>query len=112
MIIATDAPLDARQLGRVCKRMSAALARTGSYLGNGSGDIAIAFSTANVIPHYPTTEIIQTKCLHEDSMDTIFRASIDAMQESILSSLTHGKTKVGRKGNIRYSLKDVITKQK
>jgi D-aminopeptidase len=112
MVIATNAPLDARQLKRVCKRMSAALVRTGSHLGNGSGDIAIAFSTANTIPHYANTDIISTKILHEDKIDTVFRASIDAMQEAILSSLTHGRTKVGYKGNIRYSLKDMITKQK
>ncbi|MFV0393046.1 MAG: P1 family peptidase [Coprobacillaceae bacterium] len=112
MVIATNIPLDARQLKRVCKRMSAALARTGSYLGNGSGDIAIDFSTANKIPHYASSDIITTNSIHEDKIDLVFRASIDAMQESILSSLTHGRTKVGRNGHIRYSLKDVITKQK
>lgn len=112
MVVATNIPLDARQLKRVCKRMSVALARTGSYLGNGSGDIAIAFSTAHVIPHYSTTAILSKKYLHEDEIDTVFRGAVDAMEESILSSLTHGRTKVGRNGNVRYSLKDVITKQK
>ena len=51
MILATDLPLSARQLGRCARRAQNGLARTGSYTGNGSGEIALMFSTANRIPH-------------------------------------------------------------
>ena len=112
MIIATDLPLDARQLKRVCKRMSAPLVRTGSYLGNGSGDIAIAFSTKNKIPHYIKKDIMAIEVLHENHMDLVFRASIDAMQESILSSLVHSETTVGRNNHIIYGIKDVLKESK
>jgi len=54
MVMATDAPLDFRQLGRVARRCGAGLARTGSIYGNTSGDFVIAFSTANTVPHDPT----------------------------------------------------------
>lgn len=112
MVMATNIPLVSRQLKRLCKRMSAALIRTGSYLGSESGDVAIAFSTANEILHTPTKDITTIQYVQENKMDIIFRAGIDAMQEAILSSLTHGRTKVGRNGHIRYSLKDIITKQR
>ena len=54
VIIATDAPLDSRQLTRLGKRAALGLARTGSTARHGSGDFMLAFSTGNVIPHYPT----------------------------------------------------------
>lgn len=112
MIIATDVPLSSRQLRRVCKRMSVALARCGSYLGNGSGDIAIAFSTANPIPHYSEQAVLSASYVHEDHMDVVFRGAIDACEEAILSSLLHNETLVGRDDHMRYSLADTIKQQK
>lgn len=106
MVIATDIPMSDRQLKRVCKRMPVALARTGSHMGNGSGDIAIAFSTGNVISHYQEDSFLQIKCVHEDKMDYIFDAAIEACQEAIMSSLYHNKTVQGRDGNVRLSLAD------
>lgn len=111
MIIATDLPLSSRQLRRVCKRMSAALARCGSHLGNGSGDIAIAFSTANQIPHESKQAIHTAQYLHEDYMDPVFRCAIETCEEAILSSLLQNETLRGRDEHIRYSLKDTIQKQ-
>lgn len=111
MILATDIPLDARQLKRVCKRMPIALARTGSYMGNGSGDIAIAFSTANRYPHDASTAILNTKILHESKIDDVFRTAIEAMEEAIYSSLIHSETIQGRDGHIVYSLKDTLLKE-
>lgn len=104
MVIATDIPMSDRQLKRVCKRMPVALARTGSHMGNGSGDIAIAFSTGNVISHYQEDSFLQIKCVHEDKMDYIFDAAIEACQEAIMSSLYHNQTVQGRDGNVRLSL--------
>lgn len=106
MVIATDIPMSDRQLKRVCKRMPVALARTGSHMGNGSGDIAIAFSTGNVISHYQEDSFLQIKCVHEDKMDYIFDAAIEACQEAIMSSLYHNQTVQGRDGNVRLSLAD------
>lgn len=106
MVIATDVPMSDRQLRRVCKRMPVALARTGSYMGNGSGDIAIAFSTANVIPHFSKKDVLTIQSIHEDKMDIVFEAAINACEEAIMSSLVNNETLEGRDGNIRYSLKD------
>lgn len=104
IILATDIPLSSRQLKRVCKRMSVSLARLGSHLGNGSGDIVIGFSTANVVPHYPTNDIITIKEIHEDKIDTVFRASIEACEDAIMSSLLNNETLVGRDEHTRLSL--------
>lgn len=104
IILATDIPLSSRQLKRLCKRMSVSLARLGSHLGNGSGDVVIGFSTANVIPHYPTSDVISIKEIHEDKIDIVFRASIEACEAAIMSSLLNNETLVGRDGHTRLSL--------
>lgn len=104
IILATDIPLSSRQLKRVCKRMSVSLVRLGSHLGNGSGDVVIGFSTANVIPHYKADDIITLKEIHEDKIDIIFRASIEACEAAIMSSLLNNETLVGRDGHTRLSL--------
>ncbi|WP_294168839.1 P1 family peptidase [uncultured Clostridium sp.] len=104
IILATDIPLSSRQLKRVCKRMSVSLVRLGSHLGNGSGDVVIGFSTANVIPHYKADDIITLKEIHEDKIDIVFRASIEACEAAIMSSLLNNETFVGRDGHTRLSL--------
>lgn len=108
IVIATDIPLSDRQLKRVSKRASASLARTGSYLGNGSGDIAIAFSTANRIPHYSDSDLLDINVIHEDKIDMVFRATVEAVEESILSSMLHAKTTIGRDGNGRKSITEYL----
>lgn len=108
MLIATDIPLSERQLKRVCKRAGVGLARTGSYYGNGSGDIAIAFTTANRVPHYSQTKIISMAMMDDDSIDPVFRLTADAVEEAILSSMYHAKTTVGRKGKTRQSLAEFL----
>lgn len=95
IIIATDIPLSERQLKRVARRSAISLGRTGSYMGNGSGDVAIAFTTSNRVPHYSTNDIIETKMFFDDSMDKVFEASVEAVEEAIISSLYHAKTTVG-----------------
>lgn len=95
IIIGTDIPLSERQLKRVAKRAAIALGRTGSYMGNGSGDVAIAFTTANRVPHYSDKDIIETHMFFDDNIDKVFEASIEAVEESIISSLYHAKTTVG-----------------
>ena len=105
MIIATDVPLTHRQLERVCRHAVIGLARRGSYVGNGSGDIVIGLSTANLIDHY-NQELIELKCIPESKIDLVNRAMIDALEESILSSLEHSPTTTGN-GNTVYSIHEI-----
>lgn len=105
LLIATDAPLLDRQLKRVANRAAHAMARTGTFSANGSGDIAIAFSTANKIEHFAPTKTKQITMLYDDDLDPIFEASVEALEEALISSLDHGKSVEGFQGKI-YSLKD------
>jgi len=61
IIVATDIPLSARQIRRICRRAAVGLSRTGSYMGHGSGDIVVGFSTGNVINHEGSNDIIAIK---------------------------------------------------
>ena len=108
MIIATDIPLSERQLNRVAKRTTIALGRTGSYLGNGSGDIAIAFSTANKVPHYSDKSILSYRMFHDDHLDMVFEATAEATEEAIISSLWHAETTTGFKGHTVMGLQDFL----
>lgn len=108
MIIATDIPLSERQLKRVSKRAVIGLGRTGSYLGNGSGDICISFTTANILKHYSDTNIVSMKMLDDEAIDQVFRAAAEAVEESIISSMYHAETTVGINGNTRESLRDLL----
>lgn len=108
IVLATELPLNERQLKRMAKRSVVGLARTGSYLGNGSGDIAIAFSTANRVPHYSERAILPIQMIHDDELDPIFEATAEAVEEAVLSSLYHARTTEGIRENKVFSLKDVI----
>jgi D-aminopeptidase len=107
-IIATDVPLDSRQLGRICKRAGVGLARLGSYIGHGSGEIMFAFSTANVLKSDPYKEIIDIRVLQEDKIDMVFRAVAECEEEAVINSMiTSGKV-TGAEGRTRETLKDFI----
>lgn len=108
IIIATDAPLSDRQLRRVAKRAMISLGRVGSFSGNGSGDIAIAFSTANRLPHYSDKAVLEVKVLHDDAIDDLFEAGVEAVEEAIISSLYHAETTEGVRGNKKYGLKTFL----
>ncbi len=108
IIIATDVPLSERQLKRIAKRSTIALGKTGSYMGNGSGDIAIAFTTANRVPHYSEKDILKTKMFFDDKIDNVFEASIEAVEESIISSLYHAKTTIGYLGKEVKGLREYL----
>lgn len=100
MIIATDAPLSERQLKRLAKRTAAGLGRTGSFIHNGSGDIAIAFSTANKYNYSPNTPFEQIDCVKDDhpAMNLFFQAVVEATEEAIINSLQNAETTIGRNG--------------
>lgn len=106
MIVATDVPLDARQLGRIARRAPLGMARTGSPAGHGSGDFVVAFSTGNRIPHRPESALQTQRILAEDgpAITEVFQATVEAVEEAILNSLFRAETVVGRDGNVREAL--------
>jgi D-aminopeptidase len=90
----------------MCKRAGNGLARTGSYTSNGSGEVVLGFTTATRVNHYSEKSIISTKILHEDSMDIVFRAVSDLVEESVINSLLCSGPAAGRAGNRRSALFD------
>lgn len=110
MLLATDIPLNERQLSRLAKRSMVALGRVGSYCGNGSGDIAIAFTTANRLPHYSQKNILETRMFYDENIDRVFVAGVEAVEEAIISSLYHAETTTGIRGNCYLGLRDFVAR--
>ncbi|WP_297460769.1 P1 family peptidase [Thermococcus sp.] len=101
MVVATDAPLTARQLGRLAKRAIVGLARTGGYAYHGSGDVVLAFSTAQTVPLGKEPEMISS--LPDNSLSRLFRATAEATEEAIINALLQAETVEGN-GHVRYAL--------
>ena len=108
ILIATDAPLDARQLRRLSLRAGAGLARTGSVFGHGSGDIALAFSTAYTLPQRPGEPMPAIAMLHDARLDGLFQAVADSVEQAILHALWRATAFVGRDGHVRPALTDLL----
>lgn len=108
ILIATDAPLDARQLRRLSLRAGAGLARTGSVFGHGSGDIALAFSTAYTLPQRPSEPMPAVAMLHDGLLDGLFQAVADSVEQAILHALWRATSFVGRDGHVRPALADLL----
>ena len=104
LILATDLPVTSRQLGRILRRCSVGLARLGSFIGHGSGEVFIGFSTANRIPE--EGDCFDLKCIHESHINTAFRAAAEATEEAILQSMLHAKSVTGYSGKVRRSLSE------
>lgn len=106
IVVATDAPLDARNLERVARRAMLGLGRTGGIASNGSGDYVIAFSTnpALRIPHAPKDKTQTVELLNNDAMSPLFMAVIEATEEAIINSLFAAKTMDGKDGRVVKSL--------
>jgi D-aminopeptidase len=99
IVVATDAPLLPDQLKRLARRASLGLARTGSVSGNGSGDLFLAFSTANpgaANPDKPT-QTVQT--VPNDLLDPLFEATVQAVEEAIVNALVDNQSLTGRDGH-------------
>lgn len=105
-ILATDAPLNSRQLRRLAKRATVGINRTGGFIGNGSGEIVLAFSTANLVAHFPSTQFDTVTRFNDNQIDLFFRATAATVDEAVLSSLVHAESVVDRKGRRRLSLVD------
>jgi len=102
IVIATDAPLDHRQLDRLGRRALAGLARTGSSMSNGSGDYVIAFSTARRASDSPTVRLSDTVIVvRNDAMSPLFEAVIEATEEAVYNSLLRAETVRGYRGTVR-----------
>lgn len=106
IVIGTDIPLSHRQLARVARRSVFGIARTGGTCHNGSGEFAIAFSTANMVPADPKRVLLDERRLNDthSAINEVFQATIEAVEESILSALFSAETIVGRDGHQRVSL--------
>ena len=88
MVLATDLPVSSRQLKRIVRRACAGLARCGSFFGNGSGDIAIGFTTAYDLIRRDDKAILSAEYLNEDYLDQAFAAAAECAEECVLNALT------------------------
>ncbi len=97
IVIATDAPLVPTQVKRLTKRATLGLGRTGSISGNGSGDLFIAFSTAN--RNFNRSGVTDVKMLANDVMDPLFEATVEATEEAIINAMVASPTMIGVDGH-------------
>jgi D-aminopeptidase len=106
IVLATDAPLDSRQLSRLCVRAGAGLARVGSNYGHGSGDFVIAFSTAWINEHYPESILRSQQVLADEGkvMEALFRGVVESVEEAVLNTLAAGVDMTGRDQHRAMSL--------
>lgn len=108
LILATDLPLSSRQLGRILRRAPVGLARLGSFIGNGSGEIAVGFSTACPSPWSKEKPFLQKVLLNESLMDLPFEAMAEAVQEAVLRSMLCADTVTGFDGTVVRSLREYL----
>ena len=106
IVVATDAPLDARNLERLAKRALLGIARTGGYYSNGSGDYAVAFSTAASVrvPHRSPSTTRTVTLLKDEAVSPLFQAAAEAGEEAILNSLFKAVRTEGRDGRVAEAL--------
>lgn len=106
IIVATDAPLESRNLERLAKRAFMGLAKTGGIASNGSGDYMIAFSTdpALRVPHSTSGSVQTQTVLRNDDVSPLFLAAIEATEEAILNSLFAAETMSGMNGTTVQAL--------
>ncbi len=93
MVVATDAPVDSRQMGRIGRRAALGLARAGGIADHGSGDFIIAFSNSRRQPYMDDTHLTP-----------LFRGTVEATEEAIVNSVLRAETLVGRDGNTRHGI--------
>lgn len=101
IVVATDAPLDSRNLKRLAKRALLGIPRTGGYYSNGSGDYAIAFSTAPGVrvPHREKSLTMKVEIVRNEAMSALFQAAAEASEEAILNSMFKATTMIGKDGH-------------
>lgn len=104
LVAATNAPLLPFQLKKIAKRMALGLAQTGATSNTSSGDIILAFSTANKIPGHDPGSFQKIQSLNDFWITPLYQATIEATQEAILNALTMARTMVGRDNNTAYGI--------
>lgn len=104
MIVATDAPIDARQLRRLASRALAGMARTGASFSNGSGDYVIAFSTAEALRIRVGQPPLARKPVEDGQLSPLFSAAADSTEEAIYNSLLAATTVKGRDGHVSSAI--------
>jgi D-aminopeptidase len=115
IVIATNAPLASTQLNRLCRRATLGLGRVGGTSGDGSGDIFVSFSTANPLAddigirtpggtNDPASRVAHIDMLHNDAMDPLFVATIQATEEAIANALVGAETLIGHDGRAVQAL--------
>jgi D-aminopeptidase len=104
LIAATDAPLLPYQLRKIAKRVALGLARVGAISETGSGDIILAFSTANRVPRVPAGAVQNIRAVNDFLITPLYQATVEATQEAILNALTSAQTVIGRDGNTSYGI--------
>lgn len=103
VVVATDAPLLPHQLKRIAARVSLGIGAVGGYGNNGSGDIFIAFSTANP-DAFHRQETTKVKLLSNDVMNPLFEATAQSVEEAIINAMIAAETMEGHNGNMMYQL--------
>jgi D-aminopeptidase len=103
-VVATDAPLSSRQLKRLARRTFLGLARVGSTSANGSGDISLAFSTANRVDYFGEVEIVNEARMGDRYLSPLFQAVVEATEEAVVNALFTAETVVGRDGHVSREL--------
>jgi D-aminopeptidase len=98
-VLATDAPVSTHQLNRLAKRAALGVGRVGSYAAHSSGEIVLAFSTANTIPRETSKMVYRLKLLLDHRMDPLYEAVIEATEEAILNSVFMARETEGINGN-------------
>jgi D-aminopeptidase len=99
VVVATDAPLLPSQMKRIAKRVTLGLGRLGSISGDGSGDIFIAFSTANAGAGLEQKKPVAVQMLPNDRMDALFEATVQATEEAVVNALVAARTMTGADGH-------------
>jgi D-aminopeptidase len=103
-VVATDAPLNSHQLNRLAKRAALGIGRVGSTAMHGSGEIVLAFSTANQVPRETRKMVYRMKNLLDARLDPLYEACIEATEEAILNSLCMARDMEGANGNVCRAL--------
>jgi len=103
VVVATDAPLLPHQLKRIARRIPLGLAKTGGYGGNGSGDIFIAFSTANPEAFNQETNT-KVEMVSNDKIGPLFHATVDGTEEAIINAMVAAETMKGRDDNVSFAI--------
>jgi len=104
VVVATDAPLLPSQLKRIARRVTLGLGRLGSISGDGSGDIFIAFSTANSGAGMPGQKTATVQMLPNADMDELFEATVQATEEAVINAMVAAKTMTGFNGHVVEAL--------